>query len=185
MQKDYKIIITESKKEKFWEKVDKRSVNECWNFKGSISSRNGYGRFCIESGKTVNAQRVSWTIFFGEIPNGMFICHHCDNRKCVNPKHLFLGTRQDNINDMMLKKRSRHFNKNEYYGVIWEERSHEGKEVKGRWRSFICIKGKIKKLGAHTSILEAARNYDRIAFMRYGIKDKLNFPQDYDLTHCK
>jgi len=44
------------------------------------------------------------------------------------------------------------------------------------------INEKVKKLGAHTSVLEAARNYDRIAYMKYGIKDKLNFPDEYDLN---
>lgn len=108
----------------------------------------------------------------------MFICHKCDNTSCVNPKHLFCGTRQDNINDMMIKKRARHFQKNNYYGIQWQER-YDGDNRKGRWHSVICVDGKMKKLAAHTSVLEAARNYDRIAYIKYGERVLLNFPEEY------
>ncbi len=126
----------------------------------------------------MNAHRISWMIHNGEIPMDHFVCHKCDNPSCVNPNHLFIGTRQDNINDMMIKKRSRHFSKNEYYGIQWQER-YDGPNRKGRWHSVICINGKMKKLAAHTSILEAARNYDRIAYIKYGERKLLNFPEEY------
>ena len=175
---NYPILITQSLIKRFWEKVDKSG--DCWTWKAS-KNKQGYGRFGIGAGKAVNASRVSWSIIKGSIPEGMFICHKCDSPSCVNPDHLFLGSRQDNIDDMMIKKRSRHFQKNEYYGVMWDDRKKEGHSLKGRWRSVICVKGKMKKIGCHTSLLDAARNYDRIAYMKYGIKDKLNFPEEYSL----
>ncbi len=172
------IFVTDEMKNRFWEKVKKTET--CWIWR-AFKNKQGYGRFGIKAGECVNASRVSWTMKNGSIPEGLFICHTCDNPSCVNPDHLFAGSRQDNINDMMIKKRSKHFKDKDYYGVRWEER-YDGPNRNGRWHSFICIDGKMQKLAAHTSVLEAARNYDRIAYIKYGIRDRLNFPEEYNLT---
>ncbi len=89
---------------RFWSKVDIKSDDECWNWKaGKI--RSGHGQFRVNSIKTYT-HRFSYELKNGPIPEGLHICHHCDNPSCVNPNHLFLGTHQDNMKDRDMKGRN-------------------------------------------------------------------------------
>jgi len=90
--------------DRFWNKVAIGSQDECWEWTASIST-NGYGRFWIGR-KLKQAHRIAWQIYNKEhIPLNFVICHSCDNKKCVNPHHLFIGTQADNMQDCITKGR--------------------------------------------------------------------------------
>lgn len=92
--------------ERFFKYVDITDETDCWLWKGQIPKERRYGYFTINS-KALRAHRYIYTQIFGEIKKGYEVCHTCDNPSCVNPWHLFLGTHEDNMKDMVNKNRSR------------------------------------------------------------------------------
>lgn len=98
---------------RFWDKVDKHSgtygddgqyETECWTWTASL--KNGYGELWYID-KRWYTHRLSWLLHFGELFDGICVLHKCDNRKCVRPDHLFLGTKGDNNRDTAQKGRTR------------------------------------------------------------------------------
>lgn len=102
--------ITENNKKNFWKNVKESDVNfcegtPCWEWQ-AYTRDDGYARMGIgKSCKKELCHRVSWVLHNGEINDGLLVCHKCDNPKCVNPKHLFLGTHLDNALDKISKGR--------------------------------------------------------------------------------
>lgn len=87
--------------ERFWSKVFK--TRNCWLWTAKLDV-GGYGIIKSE-GKNRKAHRISYEMAFGKIPDGRIVCHRCDNPKCVNPRHLFIGSHMDNRRDCVSKKR--------------------------------------------------------------------------------
>lgn len=98
-----------SLEERLWTKVRRSDDADCWPFTGNRMPR-GYGRIVVGSRsqgnrRTLLAHRAAWELTNGPIPDGMAICHKCDNPSCCNPSHLFLGTHLDNMRDASQKNR--------------------------------------------------------------------------------
>ena len=101
-------VIASSVDERFWSKVDlSAGPTGCWEWQAS-RAKTGYGKFSMGHSRHVPAHRVAYELVNGPIPVGLHALHRCDNRPCVNPAHLFLGTNHDNIRDMVSKGRTNH-----------------------------------------------------------------------------
>ena len=104
-QGSLEIKPSQSDLKRFSDKVDKSNGEDsCWNWKAGVDY-DGYGKFWFLD-DTIRAHRFAWFVVNGAIPSDTpFVCHTCDNPSCVNPSHLFIGSSDDNILDMMIKDR--------------------------------------------------------------------------------
>ena len=93
-------------KERFWSKVNIKDLLDCWEWTAT-KTPNGYGQFTVDR-KKIQTHRLAWEFTYGKIPEGLCVLHKCDNKACVNPAHLFIGTHNDNMQDMIKKNRQSH-----------------------------------------------------------------------------
>lgn len=118
--------------ERFWTKVDKTPGfgprGDCWLWTAGVGS-TGYGQFGL-GGRMVKSHRVAYELEVGPIPTGMYVLHSCDEKRCVNPAHLRIGTQQENIHDM--DSRGRRPRPTKFLGVHKHNRG---------WRAYLKVRG--------------------------------------------
>lgn len=106
---DDKIALETINPERFWSKVRRGSEQQCWEWQACLA--RGYGLFRVRGAlgrwRMQGAHRMAWLLTKGPIPTDLCVLHKCDNRRCANPNHLFLGTRGDNARDKAAKGRAR------------------------------------------------------------------------------
>lgn len=124
----------------------------CWVW--TAATRRGYRTIQI-SKKSYAAHRFSYELYVGEITKGLFVCHKCDNRFCVNPDHLFLGTQLDNVRDMIKKGRKVSVGKRGESSPAAKLKEHQVREIFFDKRSAVKI---AKDYGVGKTIIGSIRN---------------------------
>ena len=142
--------------ERFSQKIIKGlEPDECWIWIGRISN-TGYGNISKGRGYegVVSAHRLSFTIHKGNIPAGLIVMHSCDNRRCVNPLHLFLGTHKTNAEDCISKGRFKAPSKGSKHprSILTEEQAKKAKDLSGQYGA---QKALAKEYGVHQTTISA------------------------------
>lgn len=123
--------------DRFWAKVIKRGPDECWGWNGSTDG-HGYGQLRID-GRAFKAHRFSYELHNGPIPDGLDCLHKCDNPPCANPRHLFLGTHRDNMNDMTAKGRRSNPPKQDFKGDKSPRSAFTNEQVRAMREQFATL----------------------------------------------
>lgn len=130
--------------DRFERLVEKEPMSGCWLWNGCAAGR--YGHFRIGE-RAHKAHRAAYLIYRGSIPDGLLVCHKCDNGYCVNPDHLFLGTDQDNATDKSVKGRGAPSRQGLPFGVA---------KTKKRFNAQVRFHGRLYYFGCHATPEEAS-----------------------------
>lgn len=131
---------------RFWSKVERPHPTECWEWQPGLD-RSTYGQFNI-GGRNIGVHRIAYMLERGSIPDGLEVCHRCDNPRCCNPLHLFTATHQGNIDDKVMKNRQSRSNAkltNDEVREIRRLRAH-GVMQKGLAKRFGVSDGRISEI---------------------------------------
>ena len=144
--------------DRFWSKVEVTST--CWLWRGGVAV-NGYGRAYQEMFGTKVAHRISYGLYYGDLPlfncspsSQSMVCHRCDVRDCVNPLHLFLGTAADNARDMASKKRSTYGERSANAKLTWNDVNAIRKYFLGR----VPMTEIAKHFGVHSTTIRSIKS---------------------------
>lgn len=148
--------------------VKSKNFDECWGWRGNLTGA-GYPIFS-HNNISLRATRYSYVLYCGALATDKDVCHTCDNPSCVNPFHLRQATHSINMRDKVLKRRHQRYKKDRYYGVYFEKENER----------YVSRLNK-KIIGVHVSAIDAARNYDRMAYIVNGERDMLNFREEYGI----
>lgn len=147
---------------RFWKRVKKANPDECWPWVGRIGSA-GYGSLYTKAPNSKHrnyklSHRIAWELTYGPIPDGLFVCHKCDNRRCCNPNHLFVGTAKDNMQDAFDKGRLPMFVVNGQKQIGETHRcaklkSHQIIQIREQYRNGIDASDLSKAYGVHRNTI--------------------------------
>lgn len=150
--------------------------NECWIWRKSKNPVTGYGQLASwENGKRklYAAHRLSFSTFVAPIPDGLQVLHKCDNRACFNPAHLFLGTQQDNMDDMIVKGRQRHVTAVVHWTKLHPEKIPRGAEHYSQKRAASMRRGETHHYAKITNLqaaeIRASQETLRFLSEKYGL----------------
>lgn len=142
-------MFSDEEIKKFNQGFDRSSDDECWNWRKGHSS-NGYGVLYLSNKKPITAHRMALSLKIGQIPEGLFALHSCDNRSCVNPSHLRAGTNTDNARDAVSRGRNSPPPRS---GVKHGEKNHLSKLTEAQVKQIIELRA------AGWSLIEVANRF--------------------------
>lgn len=131
------------------ERMQENIATECWEWIGNRHS-SGYGTLMLD-GRIVRAHRLSYEVFSGESAKGRMVCHECDNPPCINPRHLWLGSHQENIDDASQKFRM-HFGESHGLAKLTDEKVREIRNSKEKGVDLA------KKFGVSSSCISTVKS---------------------------